>query len=106
MPQVQQVDEFSSISRVVAADEDVSGVVDEAVDGGRVGAALGAHDVGRLAGVGREHDQAVAAVGHVPSEGGLARAGKAEDAEDFPSGFLRHLLDGHQRIVLLGRPLK
>ena len=60
--------------------------IDEAVDRRRADAAAPAHDVRRLAGVGRERHRAARALGDVAGERRLAGAGVAEQAEHLPVG--------------------
>ena len=78
--------------------------VDEAVDGARALAALGAQHQRRLAGEGGEGDLAFGILGELARERRLAGAGIAEQAEDLRLAALQPGRDGLERVVLLRRP--
>ena len=78
--------------------------VDERVDGGRAGAALGAHHQRRLAGEGGEGRVAARAFGDVAGERRLADPGIAEQPEDLRLARLEPTADRVDRLRLLGRP--
>jgi hypothetical protein len=83
-----------------------TGAVDQRVDGGGLVATLVAHDEGRLAGEGGEFHLAVDALGDVPRQGGLAGAGKAEQAENrrraVTAGFgFQPIANGLERGILM-----
>ena len=78
--------------------------VDERMDRGRAGAALGAHHQRGLAGEGGEGGVAARAFGDMAGERRLADPGIAEQAEDLRLALLEPAADRVDRLRLLGRP--
>ncbi len=83
----------------------LGGAVDQRVDGGRAGAALGAHHQRRLAGERREGRFAPPALRDVAGERRLADAGVAEQAEHLWFGGAQPLTDPVEGRLLLARPV-
>ena len=75
--------------------------VDQRVQRARIGAAAVAHHLRGLAGEGGEEHLAAAIVGDLLRQRRLARAGKAEEAEDLRHRRLQPARDGEKRGVLL-----
>ena len=77
--------------------------VDQRMDGARIGRALGAQHLRRLAGEGGELHLAVDMLGEIARQRRLAGAGIAEQPENLRPAGLQPSRDRLQRVILLGR---